>query len=274
MSDPTGHAPPVLLEEMRRPEVEELLQRTDLAVVATGSVEQHGPHLPYATDTYAAQLVAEALARRLGGVVLPFTPLGVTPLHMSFPGTLTLRPETYIALLLDVCNSALRHGLRRFVIVNWHEGNIPAIQLAASRLVQESGCRVVLLQACYLAEELFGEEVGGLTHGGEIEALPVLLHRPQLVRLDQVRDSSDRRHGTTMDRRRRSKAVSLVLRDIREVAPTGWYGDPAPATVEKARRLFDRLVERAAQEVNHLLGWNASSSPPGGQAAGAQDRPG
>ncbi|HEY8486431.1 MAG TPA: creatininase family protein [Limnochordales bacterium] len=246
-----GH--PVRLVEMRRPQLEQRLQQTDLALVATGSVEQHGPHLPYGTDAFAAEVVAEALARRLNGVLLPFTPLGITPLHMAFKGTLTLRPETFMALLADVLDSAWKHGFRRFVVVNWHEGNIPAIQMSASRLVQQTGARVVLVQACYVAEEMFGHEVGGLTHGGEMEVLPVLLYNPQLVALAEAAQPSDRSQGQLMDRRRRSRGISLVIRDVREIAPTGWYGDPHPATVDKARRLFEQLADRVAGELRELL---------------------
>lgn len=248
-----GGSAPLRLMEMRMPHFEEALRRGAPAIIPTGSVEQHGAHLPYGTDTYTAELIAEGVARRLGGYVLPFTPLGVTPIHMSFPGTITLKPQTFAALLTDVCESIIGHGARHIVVINWHEGNIPAMQMVASDIVRRTDARVILVQACYVAEEMFGHEVGGLTHGGEIEALPVLLYNPGLVALDEARGSSERSRGEAMDRRRRSKGISVPVRDIREIAPTGWYGDPSPATEEKARRLFTALMDRIADEVRPLL---------------------
>ena len=66
-------------------------------ILPAGSVEQHGPHLPTGTDTFAANVIGHAVAERMDGLVLPATPLGVTPMHMPFEGTLTLTPDTYHA---------------------------------------------------------------------------------------------------------------------------------------------------------------------------------
>lgn len=244
---------PLRLMEMRSPHVEEALRRGAPAIIPTGSVEQHGAHLPFGTDTFTAELIAEGVAQRLGGYILPFTPLGVTPIHMGFPGTISLKPQTFAAILTDVCESVIAHGARHLIVINWHEGNIPALQMVASDIVRRTDARVILVQACYVAEELFGHEVGGLTHGGEIETLPVLLYNPSLVALEEARNSSERSLGEKMDRRRRSKGITVPVRDIREIAPTGWYGDPSPATEEKARRLFTALMDRIADDVRPLL---------------------
>ena len=64
-------------------------------ILPAGSVEQHGPHLPTGTDIYASNVIGHAVAERMDGLVLPATPLGVTPMHMPFEGTITLTPDTY-----------------------------------------------------------------------------------------------------------------------------------------------------------------------------------
>ena len=92
---------------------------------------------------------------------------------------------------------------------------------------------VLTVQACYVAEELYGHDCNGLTHGGEIEALAVLAYRPDLVHLDRIDNSSDHAHGHKMDKLRRTRSYQPVLTDIRSIAPTGWFGSPQHATAEK-----------------------------------------
>ena len=234
--------------DLTQPEIAAQLRRNPLVIFPAGSVEQHGPHLPTGTDIYAANVIAHAVAERTDGLVLPGGPLGVTPMHAPFEGTITLTPETYMQVVTETCVSTARHGARRCLILNWHEGNIPSLSIAADALHREHGMSVVTVQACYVAEELFGEDYGGLTHGGEIEALAVLAYRPELVHLDRMDYSSNEERGQEMDRLRRTRSFQPVLTDIRSIAPTGWYGSPEHATVEKARRMLDRVADAISGE--------------------------
>ena len=234
--------------DLTQPEIAAQLRRNPLVIFPAGSVEQHGPHLPTGTDIYAANVIAHAVAERMDGLVLPGGPLGVTPMHAPFEGTITLTPETYMQVVTETCVSTARHGARQCLILNWHEGNIPSLSIAAAALHREHGMSVVTVQACYVAEELFGEDYGGLTHGGEIEALAVLAYRPELVHLDRMDYSSNEERGQEMDRLRRTRSFQPVLTDIRSIAPTGWYGSPEHATVEKARRMLDRVADAISGE--------------------------
>jgi len=110
----------------------------------------------------------------MDGLVLPGGPLGVTPLHMGYEGTITLTPDTYVRLVTETCASTARHGAKHLLILNWHEGNIAPLAIAADAIHREWGMTVLTVQACYVAEEMYGKEFNGLTHGGEIETLAVL----------------------------------------------------------------------------------------------------
>jgi creatinine amidohydrolase len=239
--------------ELSQPEIQAALQRNPLVLVPLGSVEQHGPHLPTGTDFYASMGIAEAVAERLDGLVLPFSPIGVTPMHMPYAGTLSVSADLFQRLLVEVVGSAATHGARNVALINWHEGNIPAIALAAETLHRQHGCSVVVVQACYVAEELFGERYGGLTHGGQIEALAVLGVHPDLVHLERVEHSSDPIQGARVDHLRRTRAYQPVLRDIRTIAPTGWYGDPRGATIEQAHELMAALAAAIAERVSTMF---------------------
>lgn|GEM_PF-4476643 len=117
---------------------------------------------------------------------------------------------------------------------------------------RDYGCNVVTVQACYVAEELFGQSAGGLTHGGKIEALAVLAIHP-LVHLERVSGSSDRAKGAHVDHLRRTRTYQPVLSDIRVIAPTGWYGDPSGATEEEARDFSETTASEIATHVSAML---------------------
>jgi creatinine amidohydrolase len=253
------------LLQLTAPEVAEILARSRTGVLPTGSTEQHGPHLPMGTDSYAALAIARAVAEELDALVLPSTPLGVTPFHQGIPGTITLRPETYVAMLTDVVRSLARHGLRRLLVVNWHEGNIPAIDLAMGEVVQTTDVAVVVAQACYVARDRWGERTGGLTHGGELEVLPLLPLVPELVHLERATNPSSRAWGERLDAARRHPSIYPLLRDVRQLAPTGWYGDPGKATQEKAEAFLadmGRTIAEAARAQFEVL---AALPPAGGE---------
>jgi len=239
--------------DLTQPEIAAQLQANPLVILPAGSVEQHGPHLPTGTDIYAANVIAHAVAERMNGLVLPGGPLGVTPLHMGYEGTITLTPDTYVRLVTETCASTARHGARRLLILNWHEGNIPSLAIAADALHRDWGLTVLTVQACYVAEELYGKEFNGLTHGGEIETLAVLAHRPDLVHLDRIADSSDDRHGRSMDALRRTRAYQPVLTDVRSIAPTGWYGSPQGATAENGTRVIEGVAAAIARDASEIF---------------------
>jgi creatinine amidohydrolase len=156
-------------------------------------------------------------------------------------------------VVIETCASTAEHGARALLVLNWHEGNIPSLAIAAEQLHRKHGMSVVTVQACYVAEELYGHSCNGLTHGGEIEALAVLAHRPDLVHLDRIDNSSDHAHGHRMDKLRRTRSYQPVLTDIRSIAPTGWFGSPQSATAEKGERMVADIASAIANEASAIF---------------------
>ncbi len=238
---------------LTQPEIAAQLKKNPLVILPAGSVEQHGPHLPTGTDIYAANVISHAVAQRMDGLVLPGGPLGVTPMHMPFEGTLTLSPDTYQRVVVETCASTAQHGAKRLMILNWHEGNIPSLAIASEKLHRDVGMSVIVVQACYVAAELYGHDCGGLTHGGEIEALAVLAYQPDLVHLDRIDYSSDHSHGRKWDRLRRTRSYQPVLRDIKTIAETGWYGAPEHATAAKGVKMLNDIADAIAKECTEIF---------------------
>jgi creatinine amidohydrolase len=125
--------------------------------------------------------------------------------------------------------------------------------VAADHLHRKHGLTVLTVQACFVAEELFGKSCGGLTHGGEIEALAVLAFRPDLVHLDRIDYSSDYAHGHKVDTLRRTRTYQPVLTDVRSIAPTGWYGSPQHATLEKGEKMVAEVADSIAKRSQEIF---------------------
>jgi len=110
-------------------QVAEYLERDDRIVLPLGSTEQHG-YLSLETDNILAERVSAEAAEPLGVLVLPAVPYGLTPSFAAFPGSPTLRLETFVAVLRDLLDSLYGQGFRRFLLVNGHGGNLPGGSLA------------------------------------------------------------------------------------------------------------------------------------------------
>jgi creatinine amidohydrolase len=113
------------ISEMNWMMVEEYLMRDDRAVLPLGSTEQHA-YLSLSVDSILAERLAVEAAEPLGVPVFPVLAYGITPYFRAFPGTITLRVETYMPILRDILDAMAEQGFRRILIVNGHGGNTPA----------------------------------------------------------------------------------------------------------------------------------------------------
>lgn len=233
------------IDRISQPQAEALLKGTRTAIISTGSIEQHGAHLPLGTDAIAALTIAERVAARLESVLVPMSVLGVAPYHMAWAGSLTLKSDTMRAMIRDVCSGLARGGAERILIVNWHEGNTPTVRLAADDVQSENDVRVVIAEGHIITNGLYPDEME-FTHAGAMETAAVLAYDPSLVQQDEARNASDIDVGDKGHALYRQRDVFPILEDFREVAPTGWYGHPDRITVERAREILDEVADVVA----------------------------
>lgn len=128
----------VLLAKMTWQDVRERLEAGyDIAIVPTGSIEQHGPMLPLDTDIYncyeITKRAAEKVAEEVKPIVTPPIWSGFSYTHMDFPGTITLKEETFARVVTEVCESLIHHGFKKVVIINGHGANTAALHNARYR---------------------------------------------------------------------------------------------------------------------------------------------
>lgn len=229
-----------------------------LVIVPVGSIEQHGPHLRLEEDIANALTLAEmaALASPRSILVAPPVWWGMSPHHMGFAGTISLRLETLTALIGDICASIAAHGFRRILLLNGHGGNAGALVAIVTQLSADLGLFVATTSYWTLIPDVLGETgtsgPGGMGHAGEMETSLALYLRPGSVATDRLRADLP---ATASSRRsidlRASGPVSQPLdleRDTRE----GVIGDPTAATIEKGQVFVDALVERLVEVIDEL----------------------
>src|SRR5262245_40555818 len=152
------------------------IDRATPVVLPVAAVEQHGPHLPLATDRVIAEHFAERLNARLGSsvLILPTVAVGCSAHHMEFPGSLTIQHETFLNLCEQYLVSAHAHGFRNFLVLNSHGGNRGICQvLLESFGAAHPNCRIAVASwwraAADALYELNETGPGGVGHACEFE---------------------------------------------------------------------------------------------------------
>jgi creatinine amidohydrolase len=182
-------APRVSLADMTWPEARDALAAARVVIVPVGSTEQHGPGMTLSTDITMATAMAIRVARRLfpRALVAPSLPFGLSPHHMRFPGTITLRPDTLTAVLLDVLRSLQQHGVSRFFLLNGHGGNQASLSVVAARARHELGVEAATAMYSQAAADVLNARFGrAYMHACEVEASLALAAAPELVRTEAL----------------------------------------------------------------------------------------
>ncbi|MET3807205.1 creatinine amidohydrolase [Nakamurella sp. UYEF19] len=221
------------------PVVGDLMTAGALPILPFGAQEQHGPHLPLATDTIMADGVSRGIARNIGGLLLPAVPYGQTTDNMAFPGTVALSFDTTRAIAVDVAEAVKHHGAKGFVIVNGDFGNRAPLALAA-RQISDAGLRTLVVNypgMLEIAQQLCTTEPAGfgLYHADEFETSIVLALQPDDVEMARAVAEYPEFPPT----------FPSEPPDLREISASGVFGDPRPATPELGRRLLAALVAEA-----------------------------
>ena len=263
------------LPHMTWTEVQDLRTRTDMVIIPIASLEQHSLHLPIGTDYFNGLERAKLIAQKADVLVAPILLPGNSPYHMEFPGTITLSSQTMQQVYFEAVQSLLKHGFRRFLLLNSHGGNQITTRYIADRINQETeGIAVELGDAAepYLTRAdtpASGERTRPQVfdrHGGVGETATSLYMTPNLVNL-----AAARRATLTMPDHLQKMLPEVVAGDptatlvflaeglkakdtgkkssTREMSDTGTWGlrDPHEATAEAGRRATENFVQAAVK---------------------------
>ncbi len=237
-----GTGSPVLWDRMTWPEAEQAVTGADSVIIPVGATEQHGPHLPLAVDSMICEAVAHGVSALTGVPVVPTLTYGVSGSHGGFGGTVSVRPETMIALVEDLVDSLYRAGVRQFVLLNGHIWNNGSLDVSAEKLrVRHGDARVRALGyvTMYPGPEVDGRVTygRGLMHANFFETSVMLHLFPDLVRMERA--VSHRDVDSFWDYR------------MDQVSDTGvWGRDVAEANAAQGSAEFDRCVRTTAAAVS------------------------
>lgn len=229
------------IREMTWKEFEKMGQKVETVVVPTGAIEVYGPHLPLGTDIIVAEEIANIVADKLGLVVAPSMEVGESRSLYEFPGTLTIKPESFKSYLEDMCLSFIKWGTRNFVFMNTHLGNVPVISQLSRELQDKYGVKCCQIDWWrYIQTYCDGvlDYSGVMAHGHASEAgTSVMLYlKPELVRLSEI--------VCTPSQFKDEYPEMIKYLGLRKFTDTGTLGDATVATAEKGKVLVEKSVER------------------------------
>ena len=215
-----------------------------VAIVPTGAIEAHGPHLPLGTDIVIAEAMARAGAHRLAAhglhvLVLPALPFAPAPFAAAFAGTINTPANSTTHIVTAIVRSLASHGIRMTAIANAHHdpAHVDAIRAAVSTVAEERSATLVFpdLTRRRWAERLTDEFRSGACHAGRYEGSIVLAERPDAVDTATMRSLAP--NPTSL--------VDAIRNERKTFAEAGgvdaYFGFPADASAEEGRQIIDAL---------------------------------
>lgn len=269
---------PNYLPHMTWPEVQDLRSRTDMVIIPIAALEQHALHLPIGTDYLNGLERAKLIAQKTPVLVAPILLPGNSPYHMEFAGTISLSSQTIQQVYFEAAQSLMKHGFKRFLLLNSHGGNQITTRYIADRINQETeGIAVELGDAAAPFQTRSAAPANQTTrvfdrHGGVGETSTSLYMMPNLVNLEAAK-----RATLTMPDHLTKMLPEVVAGDptatlvflaeglkakstgkgtsTREMTDTGTWGqrDPREATAEQGRRETENFVAAAVKFIER---WN------------------
>ena len=242
------------LGEMTWPDAKALDRSNIVPVYPIASFEQHGPHLPFLTDTLETEEIVKRLERRLPDDVLclPTQWLGYSFHHMRFGGSLTARSQTHIRMLVETVDGLIGAGFDKVLVINGHGGNSADLRVALQEL-KETHAETRVYGASWWGvaapalDSIREAGPNGSGHAGETETSMMLTLRPDLVQTDLLHPDGGRPPSVYAGRVEH-------FRRIDEHSSRGNFGDPTVATADKGQRMLDATVNCLVEIVDDILG--------------------
>ncbi len=241
---------------LRRGQLAEFDRKTPV-VLPVAAVEQHGEHLPLATDCLINEAICRGLDEALGDrlLILPAQTVGCSEHHMALPGSLTLTHETFRRAVCDVAESVVRHGFQRLLVLNSHGGN-QAIDGVIGEQLGQRFPRVEFLVANWwtvAAKRLAPLQqgpFGSVGHACEFETSLLLVIAPELVDMSRAEDGGIQHRSLPMHFDMLHGPAASCYRPFDQLSHNGVYGRPTLASAEKGREVLRACVASLTDLIN------------------------
>lgn len=249
-----------MMETMTWPEVQEAVKGGYVPVWPIGATEQHGPHLPLATDTILPLEIAKRAAQEIRLVIPPPLTFGCKSKArsgggQSFPGTTSLDGVTLMGVVREVVSELRRHGFRQLVVLNWHMENTNFVWEGIEQARQNGrlpDCQIMSIDSltgAFRQDELswlFEDGFSGwdVEHAALVETSLMLALRPDLVRTEKIGDDAPAEHPW----------YDLIPEPPSHVPSSGVLARATPAAQGKGERLAQMMVARLVEAITKEFG--------------------
>jgi len=239
------------LDELSTNEFKKRINKNTVVILPVGIIEEHGAALPLCTDSLQAEHVAELVAGKIKGYILPPIRYGVCSSTKNFPGSISLSFDSMRNLVYDILAELVRNNVRKIAVISGHAGrmHMSAMRLAAEKIVEEYDVKIIVLSDYELLYDEKGRkflEKNGIPewegHGGAIEASRVMVSRPDLVKCKG---------------RRAKKSLPKIpkyhiLKNPEKYFPEGIMCDPSAASKEKGKKITDFVVNEIVRLIKEI----------------------
>ncbi|MFW5912567.1 MAG: creatininase family protein [Candidatus Hadarchaeota archaeon] len=243
------------MEDLTWAEAKTKFEESELALIPTGSIEQHGLHAPLKTDSFVAERMSREVSEEMDVICSPTLKIGISSHHKQFWGTLWLKPETFKSCVKDVAESIHYHGIDKIIFVNGHGGNRCSLEEASSELRSNSKMYATAWSWFDSVEEKISEIFNNeaIYHSDAPETSVLWFLDEKSIRKDRLQASS--RGGA--DKWGIFRGGSKINSDVIDFSENGTVGDPENADPEKGKSLY----REAKSNLKSLIKWLRKADP-------------
>ncbi len=210
-------------------------KKKQIAIIPVGSIEQHGPHLPISTDSDIVTEIAFRLSEKINGLLLPTISYGISNEHFPF-FNLSVKKSTLSKILEDVCESLIKNGISRILIINGHYGNLDSLR----GFEKKNSRRKIKIFSYwkYMSREF--------DHAGSVET-SMMLAISKNVNMKKAKKGFD---TEGMSKQEISRINKLAQKSFPKVTGNGVWGDPTKSSAKIGREIIKEVVDNLAKESN------------------------
>lgn len=223
------------------------------------ATEQHGPHLPVATDRLIGEHFANILNKEMDEsiLILPAVSIGCSDHHIEFPGTLSLKHATFSSVVKDIIASVLHHGFYKIILLNSHGGNQSIGQVILEQLGYEYPLAHFAMVTWWVLakgslEKITETGMGGTGHACEFETSLIQLIAPELVHTDLIQKGGNAPTFSWAEGDMLHGSKASYYRNMNTMTSNGIFGNPFAASAEKGKRITACVIDSLKQVVSDL----------------------
>jgi creatinine amidohydrolase len=248
----------MIWDQLTSPEIDKLDKNIPVLLVMAAT-EQHGPHLPLATDRLIGEHFANTLHLSMPEqvLILPAISIGCSDHHMEFGGSLTLTHNTFTLQVHDIIGSVIHHGFQKIILLNSHGGNQGIGQVLVEQLGNRfSNADIVMATWWRIAsdalEKITETGFGGTGHACEFETSLMMLIAPHLVVKENIKAGGNNPTFSWAEGDMLHGAKASYYRPIKKMTSDGVFGDPSAASIKKGSLISDAVLSALKQIVIDL----------------------